>query len=127
MVPNAARLQAMDDSDHVRNIGMDIILTIVTCGLFNIYLQYRQIAALNDMTQPHRYSFSMWFLLTLVTLGIYHLYHKYRMSEDIYRVKNGQAGSEPILHVLIAAFGFVIVVDALQQVEINRYFGNDEI
>jgi|GEM_PF-2416863 len=122
-----ANIGRMNDSDHVRNIGMDIILSIITCGIFNIYLQYRQIAALNEMTQPHRYSFSMWLLLSIVTVGLYHLYHKYRMSEDIYRVKNGQAGSEPILHILIAAFGFVIVVDALQQVEINRYFGNDEI
>ena len=69
----------------------------------------------------------MWLLLSLVTMGLYHFYHKYRMSEDIYKVKNGQAAAEPLLHVCLAAFGLFIVVDALQQVEINRYFGNDEI
>ena len=122
-----ASILRMNDSDHVRNIGMDIILTIITCGIFNIYLQYRQIAALNDMTQPHRYSFSMWLLLTIVTGGLYHFYHKYRMSEDIFKRKDGQVGNEPILHVIILALGLFIVVDALQQAGINSYFGDEAI
>ncbi|MEE2903435.1 MAG: DUF4234 domain-containing protein [Myxococcota bacterium] len=106
---------------------MDILLTIITCGIFSIYLQHRQIAALNDMTQPHRYSFSMWLLLTIVTGGLYHFYHKYRMSEDIFRMKDGTAGNEPLLHVIILVLGLFIVVDALQQVGINRYFGDEAI
>ena len=121
------RILPIMQSDHVRNIGIDILLTLVTCFLFNIYIQYRQILALNEMTHPERYSFLKWFCLTIITCGIYHFYHEYRKSLDICEVTGKDNSSDPIVHLLLAIFGLGIVVDALQQIEINKYFGNEAI
>jgi len=113
-------------SDHVRNIGLDLVLTLITCGLFNIYLQYRQCEALNVMLQEQRYSFGMWLLLTIVTCGIYHVYHEYKKTSDIMRIE-GRDGGEPILVAVLTLFGMSIVADAIQQTHINRHFGSDAV
>ena len=63
------------ESKHIRNIPLDIILCILTCFLFNFYIQYKQCEAVNEILGKNRYSFLMWFLLTILTCGIYHIYH----------------------------------------------------
>jgi len=114
-------------SDHVRNIAMDIVLTLLTCGFFNLYLQYRQVLAINAMIKEQKYSFGKWFLFTIITCGIYHFYHEYRKTQDICLSIGKEKSDDPVIHVLLAVFGFSIVVDALQQVEINKYFGDDTV
>ena len=111
-------------SEHVRNIAMDLVLTILTCGLFNVYVQARQIAALNDMLREPKYSFGKWFLLSLVTCGIYHVYHEYRKTTDLVAIVKGASGNEPLICLLLSFFGLTFVADAIQQSLINRHHGS---
>lgn len=111
-------------SEHIRDIARDIIITILTCGLYNIYIQSRQIHAVNAMIREDKYSFGSWFLLTLVTCGLYHIYHEYRKTTDLCRTIKDLNENEPILTVLLTIFGMAIVADAIQQTHINRYFGS---
>ncbi len=115
--------------DLVRNIAIDILLTLVTCGIYNIYIQYKQIQALNILLNQEKYQFVTWALLTLVTCGIYHLYHEYRMSDDLCRLVSPQNpnGSEPILCLVVSLLGAPIVADAIQQSRINQLFGNNKL
>ncbi len=108
---------------HIRNIAKDIILTLLTCGLFNIYVQHRQIQALNAMLRNQKYSTLHWFLLTLITCGIYHIYHEYRISSDLVILQKLDP-NEPLLIVILAIFGMSIVADAIQQSHINHYYGH---
>lgn len=102
---------------------MDLVLTLLTVGLFNIYVQYRQMKAVNVLVKEQRYSFLRWAFFTLITFGLYHVYHEYRMSQDL--ATRGYRGglSEPWLAVLLTLTGFHIVLDAIQQSQINSYFG----
>ena len=113
----------MNQSEHVRNIALDIVITILTCGLFNIYVQYRQILALNAMLKEEKYSFPMWLLLVIVTCGLYHIYHEYRMSTDLANILRQNDSKEAIISVVLTAFGLHIVCDAIQQSHINQYYG----
>ena len=113
--------------EHIRSIVQDIVLTIVTCGLFNLYIQYVQMNAVNDMINEEKYSFVHWFLFTLVTCGLYHIYHEYRMTEDICRGLKIEGSNEPLVNLLLSIFGLSIVADAIQQSLINRYYGNDKL
>ena len=115
------------ENDHVRNIGLDIVLSLVTCGLFYIYWQYRQILALNEMTHPGRYNFVKWIAFTILSCGIYHIYHEYRKSLDICKTTGESDSNDAIIHLLLALFGLSIVADALQQAEINKFFGHESI
>ncbi len=112
--------------NHYRNIAVDLILTILTCGLYNIYVQYVQIKALNDFYGFDRYSFPMWLLLTIITCGLYHLYHEFRMTVDLVEKTGKTDGSiEGILSIFLSAFGLSLIVDAIQQSYINKISGHN--
>jgi uncharacterized membrane protein YGL010W len=113
-------------SVHVRNIALDIILCLITCYIYNIYWQYRQMQALNAMLKTEKYSFVTWLLLTIVTCGLYHIYHEYRKSADLDKVL-GRESMEPLAVLLLAIFGLGLIGDAIQQSSINSYFGNDDL
>lgn len=115
------------DQRHVRNIALDIVLTILFCGLYNIYVQYKQMEAVNDMIKENKYSFASWLLFTIITCGLYHIYHEYRKSSDIARVLKKDEGSAGLTAVLLTFFGLGPINDAIQQGEINSYYGSQKL
>jgi Domain of unknown function (DUF4234) len=112
---------------YVSNVVVDILLTLITFGIYNVYLQRRQMHAVNHMLQVPKYSFLRWAILTIFTFGLYHVYHEYVLSRDIFNVLGLPASNEPLLHTVLSIFGFSIVADALQQNAINRYFGQNTL
>lgn len=114
-------------SPHVRSIVKDLVLTLITFGLYNLWVQKKQIEALNAMVGEERYHFWMWLLLTLVTCGLYHIYHEYRISTDIARKLEQNPGQDGLIAVILSAMGLWIVVDAIQQSQINRYYGANHV
>lgn len=125
-VPSGLQSSRQARSEHIRSIPKDIILTLITCGLFNIYVQSRQIKALNAMLKEKKYSFGLWFLLTLITCGIYHIYHEYRTSSDLVKLCKLE-NHEPILCVMLTVFGLGIITDAIEQTHINHYYGDKKL
>ena len=109
-------------SEHIRNTVMDIVITVLTCTLFSLYVQHRQILAVNAMVGSRKYSFLVWFLLSIITCGLYHFYHEYLKSADIAQVMGDENTVEPILHLLLNVFAVKLIADALQQEQINRFF-----
>lgn len=112
---------------HVRNIAFDIVLTLLTCFLYNFYIQYKQCEAVNDMLGQPKYSFVSWLLLTIITCGLYHIYHEYRKSSDIAECNGKPADSAGLTAILLTIFGMSIILDAIQQGEINSYYGNKSL
>jgi len=106
---------------------VSLILTLVTCGLYNFYWQHRQMLATNEMLQSDKYRFLPWLAFTLITCGIYHIYHEYRMSTDIAEVVGRDPRSEGLIAVLLSVFGLSFVVDAIQQSQINAHYGDDSL
>ena len=114
-------------SEHVRSIVTDLILTVITCGLFNLYVQYVQIRAVNSMIKQEKYSFAAWFIFTIITCGLYHIYHEYRVTTDICKCLNRSDSNEPLIHILLSVMGLSFVADAIQQSLINQYYGSNEL
>ncbi|OFZ12923.1 MAG: hypothetical protein A2X86_08835 [Bdellovibrionales bacterium GWA2_49_15] len=110
-------------SPHVRSIAGDLIFTVLTFGLFNIYVQYVQIQALNDMLKQPKYSFLKWAFFSIITFGLYHIYHEYRIGRDLAILLGHPESFSPYLQVLLTCFALHIIADAIQQSEINQYFG----
>lgn len=120
-------VQATHPVEHIRNIAVDIILTIVTLGLFNLFVQYRQMVTLNSMLGHQKYGFLSWFFLSLITCGLYHIYHEYRKSTDLVALVEGADQSLPIVTIVLTLFGLSIVSDAIQQSVINSYHGASQL
>lgn len=108
-----------------KNFVFDCILILITGGLWNIWMQYRQIRDYNLLTNSDKYSFTKWFLLSLITFGIYHVIHEYRLTKDIC-IMNGLIENEviSIASAALSITGLWVLVDLYQQELINQKVEN---
>jgi hypothetical protein len=102
-----------------RNIALDLILTILLCGLWNLIVQRKQIQTLNYLLKEERYSFWKVYLLSLLTCGIYFIFHEYKKAEEIATITGKDSDSDPLLAVVLSIFGLSIVFDAIAQSKLN--------
>jgi hypothetical protein len=116
---------AFDEEDrHYANIPLYLILTLLTAFLFNLYWNYRQMQACNDLLDREDFSFLVWLLLVVVTCGIYHFFYQYKMGAAINEIQQARdlpvTEGLPVLSVVAALLGAGIVADCIHQHEINR-------
>ncbi|MBT4792295.1 MAG: DUF4234 domain-containing protein [Halobacteriovoraceae bacterium] len=104
-----------------KNLLIDFILILLTGGVWNIWMQYRQIRDFNICLGERKYSFIKWLILTLLTFGLYHIYHEYKLTRNMYESVAGMGnGLEVgIIAGLISATGAWIFVDLYQQSILN--------
>jgi len=107
-------------------IGMGIVLTLITCGIYNLFWNYKQMRACNHMLGREEFNFAKWFLLTLITCGIYHVFYQYSMGQAIVEIQRNRHmpvfDSLPILSTLVTIIGLPFVIDAIHQSELNKLF-----
>ena len=74
-----------------KSIGLCIVLSIVTCGIYSLYWLYSMAEDLNMVTaRPDGPSGGLVLLLTIVTCGIYGLYWLYRAGDELDRQRAEQ-------------------------------------
>ena len=66
-----------------KDIVVCIILTIITCGLYNLYWLICLAEDINTLSNEADTSGGMVLLLTIITCGIYGLYWAYRCGEKL--------------------------------------------
>lgn len=113
--------------EHVKNIALCVVLSLVTCGIYNLYWQSQQIATVNELLLEDRYDFWRWLLFCVLTCGLYHVYHEYRMSEDLARICGRPEKNDGLVSLLLTIFGLSVVADAIQQSHINAHFGDSSL
>ena len=104
------------------DIALGIILSIVTCGIYNVLWNKKQMEAMNELLGREEYQFTRWLLLCLVTCGIYHIYYEYKMGSDLETILQQEGRPNNMLAILglcLSCFGLTIVADAIYQQEIN--------
>ena len=113
-------------TDGVRSIVLGIILSFLTCGIYSLYWEYKQMATLNAWLGRIEYRFGLWLLLSIITCGIFALYYEYKMAVGVNEVQanNGLnvSNSLAVICVLLAIFGIGIASLAIQQWEINKFY-----
>jgi hypothetical protein len=113
--------------EGVRSIVADLLLSIVTCGLYGLYWQYKQMETLNAWLRRADFSFLLWLLLSIVTCGIFAMYYEYKMAQGINEIQENNnlrvARDLPLICLLLAIFGLMFVSLAIQQSEINKFYG----
>lgn len=113
-----------DEGRHAASIPVYLLLTLLTAFLFNLYWNYRQMEACNDLLDRDEFSWAVWLVLTILTCGIYHLFYQYKMGAAINEIQHERGlpvtDGLPVLSVIAAILGFGIVADCIHQHEINR-------
>ena len=111
-----------------RSIAVGVLATLITCGIYGLYWQYKQMHTLNAWLKRDEYSFWLWLFLTLITCGIFGLYYEYKMAMGINEIQSSNSlrvdPNLPILCVLLALFGVGIASLAIQQYHINKLYGD---
>lgn len=105
-----------------RSIGLAILFTILTCGIYGMYWFVKLTDEANALSGDQEMSGGMALLLTIVTCGIYTLFWNYQMGKKMLKAQEraGVTGSDnSIVYLILAIFGFQIVSYAIIQSDIN--------
>lgn len=111
------------------DIAKDVIFTIITCGIYGFFWQYRQMKFVNTLSGEEKFSFVKWLIFSIITCWLYHIYHEYVMGREIVLIqeKFGLSKSDdlPTISIILCILGYWvfiavgIITDAVQQKEIN--------
>ena len=105
-----------------RNIATNVILSIVTCGIYGIFWFIQLTDDTSRVSDDKSMSGGMSFLLSLVTCGIYSVYWAYKMGKNLYQTKldkDLRAQDNSILYLVLQLFGLGIANYCLMQNELN--------
>ena len=72
-----------------KNLIIDILLTLLTGGLWNLWVQYRQMKNVNTILKRDSFSPFWTLVFSLLTFGIYFFYHEYKLTDEIYTLTYG--------------------------------------
>jgi Domain of unknown function (DUF4234) len=110
--------------EHYASIPKYLIITLLTCGLFNLYWNYRQMQACNDLLDDDEFNYWIWLLLSIVTCGLYHIYYQFKMGRAIVEIQTSMNekvfDALPIISIIVTILGLSIIVDCIHQNEINK-------
>ena len=108
-----------------KSIFLDILLTICTFGLFNLWVQLRQMIDTNEILENDEFSAFKTVLFSILTLGIYFVWHEYSMTRTL---QNEVLGDDdwvlPFWAGVATFFGLWFLVDSYQQSLLNTYVEN---
>lgn len=109
-----------------RSIAVSIIFTIITCGIYNLFWNWYQMEACNELLGREEFKPGMVILLSIVTCGLYFIYYQYCMGGIIVEIQRSRAVTPfenlPIISLFLSIFGMSIIVDAIHQNELNKFF-----
>jgi hypothetical protein len=113
-----------EEQDYAINIPLYLVLSLFTCFLFDLYWNYRQMQACNDLLGRDEFRYWLWLFLCIITLGLYHFYYQYQMGAAIVEIqeRRGLPVSDglPLMSVIAAIMGVGVVADCIHQLEINK-------
>ena len=115
----------LPESEGVISVGTSVILTIITCGIYGLVWQYKQMKVLNSWLNRKEYSFGKWLLLSIITCGIYGVYNEYKMARGIIEVQQQNkllVNNVATICLIMTLIGLGIVSMAIQQSEINKFY-----
>lgn len=110
-----------------RNLALNVVLTIVTCGIYGWYWLACLQDDTNAMVNDYKTSGVMAAVLTIVTCSIYGLYWAYKMGEKIDNIKTSKgmpSSNSGVLYLILMLVGGGVISYALMQYEVNKLVQN---
>jgi len=107
-----------------RNIVGCVLLSVFTCGIYNLYWQAAITNNVADILRDRGYrSGAMAVILSIVTCGIYRIYWTYVISRDIYYAEQDlgmRTSDNTIINVVLGLFTMTLVPMVIMQSSINN-------
>lgn len=123
---NPNRSYPLPPEQAMSNVAMDILYTLLTCGIYDLFWMRRQFTAVNAFLGREECNFGMWLLFCICTCGLYHVYYQYHFAQLINEVQRNRELPVNVnlaaISLMLTIFGLSIVADAIQQNEINLFY-----
>jgi hypothetical protein len=106
-----------------RSVGLAIILSLITCGIYGIYWFIVLTNDVGKLSGDFSFTGGKHFLLTLVTCGIWSFIWAYQVGKQVgeaQRQRGLMVSDNSILYIVLTFFGLGIVVHALVQSDVNK-------
>lgn len=104
-----------------RDIVKAVLLSIVTCGIYNIFWFINVTNDMNRLTGNEKDTAGgVCFVLNLITCGIYGYYWAYQMGKKRDMLSEDENGASKFIYIVLCFFGLTIVAEALMQDAINK-------
>lgn len=107
-----------------RDIGLAVVLSIITCGIYGLYWLYCLAEDINAVSGENETSGGMVVVLSIITCSIYTIYWAYKSGEKLNAAKAQkgiQADSNlPVIYLILCLFGLGIITYALMQSDLNK-------
>ena len=111
-------------SEHRVSIATAIVLSFLTCGIYNIYWNGLQFDAMNRLLGREEFKWGWWLVLSLLTCGLFHIYYEYKMGRELanYLRQTGRGNKDalPIIGLALSFCGMTVIADAVYQMELNE-------
>ena len=112
-----------------RSVPVVILLSIITCGIYNLYWLYITASEVKNYTNDPAINPGVELLLCIVTCGIYTIYWYYKYSKKVYeaQVASGvpNATDNTVLNTILALF-FYPAAQGILQSSLNDLWGHGE-
>lgn len=109
------------------DIVLGVVLSVITCGIYNIFWNKLQFEAMNSLLGRDEYNFWLWLGVCLITCGLFHVYYQYKLGTDLdnyLRLRGGTAQTHfGVLGLIISLFALSVIADAIFQQEFNKLVG----
>ncbi|MFV0250410.1 MAG: DUF4234 domain-containing protein [Bacilli bacterium] len=105
-----------------RDIALNLILTIITCGIYGLVWFITITDDTNIASSENEPSGIISFILSILTCGIYGMYWYYRIGKQLYRAKiNKGLGTtdNSLIYLILGIFSFGVISNCLIQSELN--------
>lgn len=110
--------------EYYVGIAVGLILSIVTCGLYNVYWQYKQISAMNVLLGRHEFDFLKWLIFSILTCGLYHVYYEYRMAASLQEWLSARgrpvSPNLALICLVLSCLSLTVIADAIIQHDLNK-------
>ena len=127
---NAAH--SMPNNVKEKSIGLCIVLSIVTCGIYCLYWLYCLAKDLNDLcdsqNQEKGSDAGLVIVLSIVTCGIYQLYFMYKagkMLASLTRSNGTHPSDDSVILLVLSIFGLPLISYCIQDKECPLSFEMD--
>ena len=107
-----------------RNIGISILLSLVTCGIYPIVWLYNILSDISQIAPEEDINPGTGVILSIITCGIYTIYLYYKLSVILFekgRERGILVNDNRVLYIVLALFGFGLVNYAIIQSDINKF------
>lgn len=112
-----------------RSVGLCILFTILTCGIYGIYWFYKITEELNYLSDDHSLSPGLGILFSIITCGLYTIYWSYKVGKNMQLAQQRamlNASDDSVLYLFLSIFGLSIIVFAIVQSNMNTILASQK-